>query len=304
MRETWMRVAALVVAVLVIVAVAVLRPWEVAESPDADPAPSTVTVLAAGDIARCNEDGDEATAELIRAEPGATVLALGDLAYNDGTAEEFENCYGPSWGQFDSRTYPVPGNHEYRTDGAAPYFDYWGSRAGEPGKGWYSFDLGEWHVVALNSNCDAVDCDAGSEQEQWLRADLEANDSRCTLAFWHAPRFSSGRHAGTRSVEDLWQVLLDHDVEVLLAAHEHLYERTAPLDADGAVDESAGVRQFIVGTAGGNFYEFGERIPGHEAGFTDVYGVLRLQLHADSYEWEFLPVTPDGADDAGSDECR
>lgn len=301
MSATWMRVTASIAAMLVIVAVAVLRPWEADGSGDA----GTVTVLAAGDIARCSDDGDEQTARLVQDDPAAAVLALGDLAYNNGTAEEFEECYGPTWGQFTSRTYPVPGNHEYGTDDAAPYFDYFGDRAGERGKGWYSFDLGAWHVVAINSNCDAVDCAEGSEQEQWLRADLEADESRCTLAFWHAPRFSSGgSHGGTRSVEDLWQVLLDHDVELLLSGHEHLYERTAPLDADGEVDESTGIRQFVVGTGGGNFYDLGPRITGSEAAIVDVNGVLRLSLDADSFAWDFVPVTEDGADDRGSDACR
>lgn len=300
MSGTWMRLTAVVAAALVIVAVAVFRPWEQAAEE-----PAAVTVLAAGDIARCSDEGDERTAELIDGEPAATVLALGDLAYNDGTAEEFEECYDPTWGRFASRTYPVPGNHEYRTDDAAPYFDYFGDRAGEPGKGWYSFGLGEWHVVALNSNCDEVGCDAGSEQERWLRADLEASASRCTLAFWHAPRFSSeAKHGGTRSVEDLWQVLLDHDVELLLSGHAHLYERTAPLDAEGAVDESAGVRQFVVGTGGGNFYELGERIPGSEAAIVGENGVLRLSLEADRYEWAFVPVAEGGPEDSDSDECR
>ncbi|MDT0277373.1 metallophosphoesterase family protein [Blastococcus goldschmidtiae] len=301
MRETWMRITASIAALLAIVAFAALRPWESDEPQDE---PGTVTVLAVGDIARCGSDADEQTAELVQRYPSAAVLAPGDLAYNSGTAEEFAECYDPVWGQFNSRLYPVPGNHDYGTDDAAPYFDYFGQRAGEPGKGWYSFDLGAWHVVALNSNCFAVACDEGSEQEQWLRADLEADDSRCTLAFWHAPRFSSGRHDGTRSVEDLWQVLLDHDVELLLSGHEHLYERTAPLDADGAVDESAGVRQFVVGTGGGNFYEIEERMPGSEAAITDALGVLRLSLGEDSYEWDFLPVTEDGTDDRGSDQCR
>jgi 3',5'-cyclic AMP phosphodiesterase CpdA len=199
----------------------------------------------------------------------------------------------------------VPGNHEYRTDGAEPYFDYFGSRAGEPGKGWYSFDVGEWHVVALNSNCDDVGCDEGSEQERWLRADLEANDARCALAFWHAPRFSSGgKHGGTKSVEDLWQALLDDGAELVLSGHEHLYERTAPLDAEGNVDEAGGVRQFVVGTGGGEFYGLGERIEGSEAALVDANGVLRMTLQPGSYDWEFLPVEADGPTDAGSAECR
>jgi acid phosphatase type 7 len=309
MTDTARRAALIIAVVVILVAagvLAVLRPWEAEEAPSPDAsAEGAATVFAVGDIARCSDDGDEETAEIVETVPDATVLALGDLAYNNGSAEDFEECYDPSWGAFRDRTRPVPGNHEYRTDEAQPYYDYFGSRAGESGKGWYSFDLGEWHIVALNSNCDDVGCDEGSEQEQWLRADLEENAARCTLAFWHAPRFSSGaEHGGTRSVKDLWQVLLDNDVELLLAGHEHLYERTAPLDEDGNVDEQNGVRQFVVGTGGGNFYPLGERITGSEAAIVDVNGVLRMTLEPGGYDWEFVPVEAGADSDTGTGECR
>jgi len=301
--------AAVVVAAVLVVAVSaviwILRPWEAEETTPPGTPQAGATVFAVGDIARCDDEGDEETAEIVEAVPDATVLGLGDMAYNNGSADDFAECYDPSWGRFNSRMRPVPGNHEYRAEGAGPYFDYFGETAGERGKGWYSFDLGEWHVVALNSNCDDVGCDEGSEQEQWLRADLEANDARCTLAFWHAPRFSSGaEHGGTRSVEDLWQALLDHDVELLLSGHEHLYERTAPLDADGEVDEANGVRQFVVGTGGGNFYPLGERIAGSEAAIVDVNGVLRMTLRPDGYDWEFVAVQQATPADPGSGQCR
>lgn len=300
-----------VVAALLLLGVAgvlvAFRPWagDVPTENGQDPLPEgSVMVLAAGDIARCGGEDDEATAEIVEQYPDATVLALGDLAYNNGSAEEFERCYDASWGPFKDRTRPVPGNHEYRTAGAGPYFDYFGDTAGEPGKGWYSFDLGEWHVIALNSNCDDVRCDAGSEQERWLRADLEASDARCTLAFWHAPRFSSGaKHGGTRDVQDLWQALHEHDVDVVLASHEHLYERTAPLDARGRVDDENGIRQFVVGTGGGNFYELGERIEGSEAAIVETAGLLRMTLHPTGYDWAFVAVG-DGDTDEGSADCR
>ena len=273
--------------------------------PTPDPAPEPVTVLAAGDIGRCDETVDEATAALVAQHPDAPVLALGDIAYHDGSTQNFAQCFDPSWGQFSARIHPVPGNHEYHQEGAGPYFDYFGAGAGERGKGWYSFDVGAWHVVALNSNCGKVGCEAGSEQERWLRADLAANDARCTLAFWHHPRFSSGlEHGGTDSVEELWQALLDDGVELLLSGHEHLYERTAPLDADGQVDDDGGVRQFVAGTGGGNYYGLGARIPGSEAAFVDTPGVLSLTLRPDGYDWEFLPVVPGANSDAGSDDCR
>ncbi len=303
----WRPAVVVATAVLIVVAavVAVFRPWEDDDPSAVAATPRTAVAYAVGDIARCDGQGDEQTAAIVEQEPGAVVLALGDVAYDSGTPEDFRECYDPSWGSLISRTHPVPGNHEYRTDDAAPYYDYFGSRAGTRGQGWYSFDLGEWHVVALNSNCDDVGCDVGSDQERWLREDLEANDSKCTVAFWHAPRFSSGaRHGGTRSVEDLWQVLLDNDVEMLLSAHEHLYERTAPLNADGEVDEAAGVRQFVVGTGGGNLYELGPLIPGSEATVTGEHGLLRLALEPDGYTWEFVGVDADSPTDQGSARCR
>ncbi len=150
-------------------------------------------VLAAGDIASCTNDGDEATAALILPTDG-TVLALGDNAYETGTLDEFNNCYGPSWGKFKDRTHPVPGNHEYLMPDAAGYYAYFGRAAGDPAQGYYSFDLGTWHIVALNSNCAYVGgCHAGSPQEQWLRDDLAAHPAQCTLAYWHHPLFSSGK---------------------------------------------------------------------------------------------------------------
>jgi hypothetical protein len=294
-----------------------LRPWADDRAPAAEAgsgdtaagsaatSAGSVTILAVGDIGRCDRTEDEATGKLVEQFPEATVLTLGDLAYEDGSASDFARCYDPAWGAFKERTRPVPGNHEYRTAGAAPYFDYFGSSVGEPGKGWYSFDLGEWHLVALNSNCRDVGCGADSEQTTWLRADLEASDARCTLAFWHAPRFTSGaRHGGTTQVQALWQVLLDRGVELALSSHEHLYERTAPLDAKGRVDPENGVRQFVVGTGGGNFYGLGRPIPGSEAAIVETAGLLKMTLQANSYDWTFLPVTAGGATDSGSAVCR
>ena len=304
-------VAALAGAVVGAGVVLAVAPWSPVDprvegtSPTATATGQDVTIFAAGDIARCNDEGDEETAEIVAEDPDATVLGLGDMAYDSGTEEDFQECYDPSWGQFLPRTRPVPGNHEYRTDDAEPYFDYFGSAAGPPGKGWYSFELGEWHIVALNSNCDDVDCDEGSEQYEWLREDLAENAKTCTLAFWHAPRFSSGAtHAGTKSMEDFWQLLLEHDVELVLSGHEHLYERTAPLGEDGEVDPENGIRQFVVGTGGGNFYDIGERIPGSEAAIVDTNGVLRMTLGSGTYDWQFVPTTPDAPSDVGSDECR
>jgi len=264
----------------------------------------TVTVLAVGDIGVCDSRRDDGTARLAEQTSG-TILGLGDIAYPDGTESDFRECFGSSWGNLKSRIRPAPGNHEYRTSDAAPYFSYFGSAAGDPDEGWYSFDLGDWHLIALNSNCEDVGgCDEGSPQEEWLRADLAANESRCTLAFWHAPRFSSGeRHGSTREVDDLWRALAEADADVVLAGHEHLYERFEPLDADGDPDAD-GMRQFVVGTGGAELYEFDRPRRGSEVRIEDAYGLLKLTLAPASYSWEFLTVDEDDEGDSGTDQCR
>ena len=270
-----------------------------------DPTPQeTVDIIAVGDIASCESEGDEATAALARATTG-TILALGDLAYDKGTQQEFVECYDPSWGRLRDRTRPVPGNHEYRSPGAAPYFDYFGDQAGTPGEGWYSYDLGTWHVVALNSNCEDVECGPGSPQEQWLRSDLQAADARCTLAYWHHPPFSSGeRHGGSKDVLALWRALHENGVDVLLSSHEHSYERFAPLGADGEVDLDGGVRSFVAGTGGRSHYPFAEPVNGSESRIAGVDGVLRLSLAPGLYAWEFVPVPSGTGTDAGTGKCR
>jgi 3',5'-cyclic AMP phosphodiesterase CpdA len=277
------------------------------------PAPATPTarpsgpamVVAAGDIASCTEAGDEATARLVEELPG-TVLTLGDTVYDHGSPREFEQCYQPTWGRFRDRTRPAPGNHDYETEGAAGYFAYFGSRAGRPGEGWHSFDLGQWHVVALNSNCEEIDgCGPGSAQERWLRADLRASRARCTLAYWHHPRFSSGaRHGGDRRVAGLWEALAEAGAELVLSGHDHLYERFAPLGPDGRPQPGRGMRQFVVGTGGRSRYQFGEPLPGSEARDNSTFGVLQVVLHPDGYEWRFVPVPGGSFRDAGSDRCR
>ena len=237
----------------------------------------STTLLAAGDIASCASDGDEQTATLLDTLPG-TVLTLGDTAYDDGSADQFTRCYLPSWGRFRDRTYPAPGNHDYQTAGASGYYGFFGPRAGQPGKGWYSFDRGRWHLIALNSNCDEVGgCQPGSEQERWLRADLAAHPARCTLAFWHHPRFSSGTtHGSDPAVGGLWLALYQAGADVVLVGHEHNYERFAPLDPLGGVDPAKGVREFVVGT-GRSHYRFGSPLPGSEARNSDSFGLLELQ---------------------------
>src|SRR4029453_10200533 len=189
-----------------------------------------VTLIAAGDIAQCGRSGyvgtgAEGTARLIDRFPG-TVLALGDLAYPNGTEREFRECYDPTWGRFKDRTRPTPGNHEHNTPGAAPYYAYWGERAGAAGEGFYSFELGAWHIIALNSNIR--DGPLRSKQQEWLAEDLERHPTLCALAFFHHPRFSSGGHGSDPRQDPLFRILHSHGVDVVLGGHDHDYERFAP----------------------------------------------------------------------------
>jgi len=264
-------------------------------------------LLAAGDIARCSSSGDEATAALLDGLAG-TVATLGDTVYESGTAEQFAQCYDPSWGRHKSRTRPAVGNHEYLTSGASGYFGYFGAAAGEPTKGYYSYELGSWHVVVLNSNCSkAGGCGAGSPQEQWLRQDLAAHPTACTLASWHHPRYSFDLKASlgddTRT-QALWEALYEHGAEVVLTGHAHNYQRYAPLDARGDPDPARGIRQFVVGTGGANFTPLGSRPPTAEAGNDDTFGIVQLSLHATSYDWAFIPVAGGGYTDSGGGACR
>ena len=266
--------------------------------PVADP-----VLLAAGDIADCGLTADEETATLLDVIPG-TVAALGDLVYPSGTPAQFAECYAPSWGRHAARTQPVPGNHDYETQGAAGYFGYFGAAAGDPSQGWYSYDIGRWHVVALNSICAAVGgCGPGSPQEQWLRADLAAHPVACTLAYWHHPRFSSAQHGSDATYDAFWQALYEFGADVVLVGHDHVYERFAPQTPTGARDDAAGIRQFTVGTGGRSHYEFGSPLATSEARDNTSFGVLALTLRAAGYEWEFVPTVPGGFTDSGGQSC-
>lgn len=269
------------------------------------PRPTLPVLLAAGDIASCDSAGDEATARVVARLPG-TVAALGDGAYEEGSSDDFQSCYAPSWGRFDDRTRPAPGNHDYKTPNAAGYFDYFDGLAGDPRKGWYSYGLGAWHIVVLNSNCAHVGgCDARSPQVRWLRSDLRAHRAFCTLAYWHHPRFSSGtEHGSDRRVAQLWQVLYSAGADVVLGAHEHNYERFAPQTADGKLDLQGGIREFVVGTGGTSHYPLGAPLANSEVRNDDTFGVLRLDLQRRSYIWKFMPAEPDGFSDAGSSTCH
>lgn len=270
-----------------------------APTPTSLPAPDPVLV-GAGDIASCESEGDEATAALLDGTEG-TIFTTGDNAYPGGTFEQFTNCYDPTWGRFKDRTFPSPGNHDYGTAGAEEYFRYFGTAAGSPGQGYYSYQLGTWHIIVLNSNLPVA---SGSEQEQWLRADLAAHPAACTLAYWHHPLFSSGSlHGGDRNMRPIWQALYEHGADVVLNGHEHNYERFEPQDPDGTPDPARGIRQFVIGTGGMYHYSFGPPVANSAVRNSDTYGVLKLTLHAGSYTWEFIPVAGGTFTDTGTAAC-
>lgn len=262
-------------------------------------------LVGAGDIAGCDSDGDEQTAALLDTIAG-TVFTLGDNVYPNGTAKQFLQCYDPSWGRHKARTRPVPGNHDYRTSGAAGYFGYFGGAAGDPRTGYYAYDLGKWRVLVLNSNCGQIGgCGPGSAQEKWLKEDLAAHPVPCTLAMWHHPRFSSGSHGDETDMRHLWKVLYDAGADVVLAGHDHTYERFAPQDAQGDYDPKRGIREFVVGTGGRSLYGFHRRIDRDSmARDNTTYGVLKLTLRPSSYDWEFVPVAGGEYRDSGSDKCH
>lgn len=264
-----------------------------------------IILAGAGDIAQCDQESADKsraaqTAALLDKIDG-TVLAAGDLAYSSGTASEFQNCYQPTWGRFKQRTLPVPGNHEYGSTNAQPYFDYWGRQAGEPGKGYYATQLGAWHIIALNSNIDAgID----SEQARWLRNELMQHKSRCTLAFWHHPIFSSGEHGNDPKMAALWNLLFDAGADLVITAHEHDYERFAPLNDRGELDNKRGIRQIVVGTGGAKLRRF-QGIHAHsEVRDHETFGVIKLTLKPSSYEWQFVPIAGQTFTDSGAGTCH
>jgi hypothetical protein len=254
----------------------------------------------AGDIASCSGAGDEATANLLDGIAG-TVFTTGDNVYPDGTFIEFTNCYDPTWGRHKARTRPSAGNHDYHTSGAAGYYGYFGPAAGDPEKGYYSYDLGAWHIIVLNSEISVA---ADSPQVQWLRADLAAHPVACTAAYWHTPRFSSGTHHGSStSMRPFWQALYDFGADVVLVGHEHNYERFASQDPNGVADPGRGIREFVVGTGGKSHYTIGTPIANSEVRNADTYGVLKLTLHPTSYDWEFIPEAGKTFTDSGAASC-
>jgi acid phosphatase type 7 len=267
--------------------------------------PSFAVLVGAGDIADCRDlSGAEATAKLLEQIPG-TVFAVGDLAYPDGTAENFE-CYNQTWGRVKARTRPAPGNHEFHSAGATYYFSYFGASAGNPSRGYYSYELGAWHVIALNSECEAIGgCGTGSAQEKWLRRDLAEHSDVCTVAYFHKPLFSSGgAHGDDPELRPLWQALYDVKADVVINGHDHDYERFAPQDPDGKLDRERGIREFVIGTGGKGHRPFGKPEATSEVRDWTAFGVLKLTLKPKEYDWEFIPERGKTFTDSGSDSCH
>ena len=272
-----------------------------AELSAAAPSADDPTLTGAGDIASCESSGDDRTALLLDDIPG-TIFTVGDNAYRSEDVEHpLAQCYDKSWGRHKDRTRPVPGNHDYEDADIDSYFSYFGRAAGERGKGYYSYDLGKWHIIALNT---MVDASPESLQGKWLANDLASHRTRCTLAYYHHPRFSSGPHSLRESAADLWPTLFHAGVDVVVNGHDHIYERFGPMNDAGDRDNENGMREFVVGTGGDSHYDI-ENVAAHsEVRNDETYGVLSLTLHPGSYSWRFVPVRERHFSDSGTGTCH
>ncbi len=265
-----------------------------AESSTTPAAPAPWRVVVIGDIADCAQTTDDEVASLVKSYQ-STILLAGDNAYPNGSATDFANCFEPILGDAKARIYPTPGNHEYRTASAAGYFGYWGTRAGDPSQGYYAFSSAGWRVVALNTECSNIGgCTSGTPMYNWMRADLAANPTTCSLVFTHHPRFSSGEHGSDATLNDLWLGMQSSGVDIYLAGHDHTYERFTP---------SGGLTQFVVGTGGSSLYTF----PVIEAGSAFRYnlsgGALVLDLYPTYYSWQYVTSTDRTVKDSGTTNC-
>ena len=257
--------------------------------------PESFILVGAGDISSCENDNDELTAQLLDTIPG-TVFTTGDNVYDRGAPDEFAACYHPTWGRHRDRTRPVPGNHDYGTSGASGYFEYFNNLPP-----YYVYSLGSWRIYALNSE---IDVSANSPQAVWLQADLAANPSLCALAYWHQPRWSSASvHGSDPGYQTLWEILYQAGAEVVINGHDHTYERFAEMNASGEA-VSPGLREFVVGTGGRSFYGFDQALPASEVRDNSTYGVLKLTLRPNGYDWEFVPVVGSTFTDRGSANCH
>jgi hypothetical protein len=259
--------------------------------------PQTAILVGAGDIADCSALADlgvhaRDTGKMLETTVSDAIFTAGDNAYPLGSTDDFNNCYNPAWGRFKSKTNPVPGNHEYSQPGAFPYFQYFGDRAGPEGfrRGYYSYNLGNWHIVALNSPLHAT---GSVEQLLWLKDDLEITRARCTMAYWHYPVFTSGPSNGSpesRVMRDVWQVLFDANVDLVVNGHDHMYERFAPQTPDGRRNDTIGITEIVAGTGGAPLYSFGPTTANSVAQLR-AHGILKLTLRDTEFESVFLPVT-------------
>jgi hypothetical protein len=272
-------------------------------NPSTTPPPADVTFVGAGDIASGDNSNDEATAALLDGIPG-TVFTLGDTVYPNGSTAEFNTYFAPTWGRHKARIIPAVGNHEYQTANASGYFNYFGAAAGDPTKGYYSRTLGAWHVIVLNSNCTIISCAAGSAQEQWLRADLAANTSLCTVAMFHHPRFSSGDlHGNNTDIGPIWDALYQYNADLVLNGHDHHYERFAPQNPSAVADAVRGIQEFIVGTGGASPRGIGT-IRANSLVRASTVGVLELTLKPAGYDFQFIAIPGDTFSDSGSGTCH
>ena len=265
--------------------------------------PDPVYLTGAGDISVCDYETDDATAALLENVPGL-VFTLGDTQYSGSTYEKFSTCFDQSWGKYKERMIPVIGNHEYEDNNAAGYYDYFENELDPDRQGYYSMDVGAWHVIVLNSQCDAVGgCDKKSPQVQWLESDLAKDSHLCTLALWHHPRFSTGYHGPDKDMDAIWQLMVENDVELVINGHEHNYERFAPMDADGKINLSDGTRMIIAGTGGADLRPQYLQDPASLVYSNNSYGVLQLKLEYGTYTWEFIPVEGSTFSDSGWGYC-
>jgi predicted phosphodiesterase len=255
-----------------------------------------------GDISICGQEGDQLTAALLPEDLDA-VLILGDSNNEDGFLWQYENCFDPSWGKFKDKIYPAPGNHDYYSDPLEGYYTYFGDKAGLAGRGYYAFSLGEWFIISLNTNCGAVPCGPTSEQAVWMEEVLAESSAICTLAFWHHPRWSSGLAGETYWISTFWDLMYEAGADVVLSGHDHHYERISPVNPSGNVDETNGIRSFIVGTGGASLRGLAEIKPYSEKHIVGQFGVLFINLYETKYEWQFMNVAGEVMDE-GRGICR
>ncbi len=280
-------------------------------TPAPTPTPAPYVLIGAGDIAFCGDapeyQGDEQTANLVEKllaqNPNAAVFTAGDNVYGEGTLAELKNCFGTTWGRFKDKIHPSAGNHDYMTDQGQPYYTYFGEAAGPAGIGYYSYNLGDWHIVALNSNCNDIACGPNSAQVKWFQEDLQSNPQPCTLVYYHHPRFSSGIAGGSGSTIAFWKTAVELGVDVIVNGHDHDYERFAPMDADGNPDPK-GVQEFVVGTGGAVLRDFDQIKSNSEVRYNRTHGVIEFQLFPGHYQWTFMPAEESDFTDAGAGTCH